>query len=100
MTIRDIFAGVAGFFTSIGQWFNEGLLTLIYGDFLDLTVGQFIFTSLIVYLLYLFAKHTAVKDFLEDFKRDKKGTVLTWTGVACFALFLLLVLLFRLDTGN
>ena len=100
MTIRDIFAGVAGFFTSIGQWLNEGLLTLIYGDFLDLTVGQFIFTSLIVYLLYLFAKHTVVNDFLEDFKRDKKGTVLTYTGVACVAVFVLLILLLKLRTAN
>ena len=94
MTIRDIFAGVACFVTSIGQWFNEGLLTLVYGDFLDLTVGQFIFTSLIVYLLYLLAKHTVIKDFLEDFKGDKKGAVLSWLVGACFVVFVLLILLF------
>lgn len=94
MTIRDIFAVVADFVTSIGQWFNEGLLTLVYGDFLDLTVGQFIFTSLIVYLLYLFAKHTVIKDFLEDFKADRKGAVLSWLSGGCFVVFVLLILLF------
>jgi hypothetical protein len=95
VTVRDIFAGVAGFVTSIGQWFNEGLLTLVYGDFLDLTVGQFIFTSLIVYLLYLFAKHTVIKDFLEDFKGDRKGAVLSWIEGGCFivAVVLFIVLI-------
>jgi len=95
VTIRDIFAGIAGFVTSIGQWFNEGLLTLVYGDFLDLTVGQFIFTSLIIYSLYLIARHTVFEDFKEDFKDAPKSTLLNWLGAAGVIFWVWLIIEYR-----
>ena len=95
MKLRDFFSGIIDAANSIGGWFSGGLDMLLYGSILDLTIGQFVFTSLIIYSLYLIARHTVFKDFKEDFKGDPKSTLLNWLGAAGVIFWIWLIIEYR-----
>tara|TARA_B100000780_G_scaffold234235_1_gene174570 strand:- start:896 stop:1174 length:279 start_codon:yes stop_codon:yes gene_type:complete len=90
MTLKELFSSIGGLIKSIGEWFLDGLQTLAYGNFLDLTIGQFIFTSFVVYSLYLLLKHIVWDDFIEDKKEGKGAEWLLWVGIS-FLIFVYVI---------
>lgn len=63
MTLAELFYNIGLGFDAVEDWFGDGSSKLDQGLFMQLTIGQGVFTVLVV-TIFVFCVVAAIKDFL------------------------------------